>query len=238
MTKAMGVILLLGGVLSTSMTHAQVPGIDVKPYQVLAFNDLGMHCYDSDYSVFTILPPFNTIHAQVVRRGSIPRVQDASRVNLFYKARRDPSGSINTTSGKVQGVSKTNFWDHVLALFGLSLQVNHGIPVPPPDGPSARMPGPKNIPRPFIHGYDSGMKWFTAAGIPITQTDDRLRDNPYPLMRIEALKTGVQIGTVPIVVPVSNEMDCGNCHATGNMAANGDVQQQYGILDWSSSQDP
>jgi hypothetical protein len=34
------------------------------------FNNLGMHCYDNDYSVFSILPPFNTVNAQVVRRGT------------------------------------------------------------------------------------------------------------------------------------------------------------------------
>ena len=34
-------------------------------YKVLGWNDLGMHCMDSDYSVFSILPPFNNLHAQV-----------------------------------------------------------------------------------------------------------------------------------------------------------------------------
>ena len=27
------------------------------------WNDLGMHCMDADYSVFSILPPYNNIHA-------------------------------------------------------------------------------------------------------------------------------------------------------------------------------
>ena len=40
------------------------PGVVVIPgtYQVLAFNDLGMHCADLDYSTFVILPPFNVVH--------------------------------------------------------------------------------------------------------------------------------------------------------------------------------
>jgi len=36
------------------------------PWTVVAWNDLGMHCMDADYSVFAILPPFNNIHAQVI----------------------------------------------------------------------------------------------------------------------------------------------------------------------------
>ncbi|MGD2054942.1 MAG: cytochrome C, partial [Gammaproteobacteria bacterium] len=43
-------------------------------HQVLAFNDLGMHCADLDYSTFVILPPFNVIHSQVIERGDKPRI--------------------------------------------------------------------------------------------------------------------------------------------------------------------
>ena len=35
-------------------------------WTVAAWNDLAMHCMDGDYSVFSILPPYNTIHAQVI----------------------------------------------------------------------------------------------------------------------------------------------------------------------------
>jgi len=38
--------------------------------QVLAWNNLGMHCMDSDYSVFSILPPYNTIEAQLIVSSS------------------------------------------------------------------------------------------------------------------------------------------------------------------------
>ena len=33
---------------------------------VLAFNDLGMHCLDREFSIFSILPPFNVVNAQVI----------------------------------------------------------------------------------------------------------------------------------------------------------------------------
>ena len=40
-------------------------------YALIAWNDLGMHCMDGkDFSVFTILPPYNNLHAQLVRRST------------------------------------------------------------------------------------------------------------------------------------------------------------------------
>ena len=35
-------------------------------WTVVAWNNLGMHCMDADFSVFAILPPYNTIQAQVI----------------------------------------------------------------------------------------------------------------------------------------------------------------------------
>jgi len=88
-------------------------------FTVLAANDLGMHCADLDYQVFSILPPFNVVHAQVILRGtstSLPRVVDNNTVNVFYSATssvNDPAGSnsINMTSRNLTGVYKSNFWD-------------------------------------------------------------------------------------------------------------------------------
>lgn len=38
-------------------------GTSGSGYTVLAANDLGMHCADLDYQIFSILPPFNVVHA-------------------------------------------------------------------------------------------------------------------------------------------------------------------------------
>ena len=88
-----------------------------KNYQVFGFNDLGMHCYDPDFKVFSLLPPFNVIHSQVIHKGLKPRLLDSRGVNLFYSGTYDPAGSINTTSGFINdtGLPKTNFWDYVRA---------------------------------------------------------------------------------------------------------------------------
>ncbi len=88
------------------------------PWRVLASNDLGMHCADLDYQVFSILPPFNVVHAQVVVPGtatSDPRLLSNADADVSYRATSssvDPvaAGSINTTSSQSSLGPKTNFW--------------------------------------------------------------------------------------------------------------------------------
>ena len=101
---------------------------DSAKWQVLAANDLGMHCADLDYQVFSILPPFNVVHAQVIQKGgasSLPTILDDTDVRLTYHAVSnpddpvlisDPAGplglggpSINTSSENRNGVFKSNF---------------------------------------------------------------------------------------------------------------------------------
>jgi len=88
-------------------------------FRVLAANDLGMHCADLDYQIFSILPPFNVVHAQVVQRGvngNKPRLLGGDEADVVYFATsnpRDPVGSdsINTTSQNQPGIFKSNFWE-------------------------------------------------------------------------------------------------------------------------------
>ena len=55
--------------ITTPQLHSQTsPG-----YALVAWSELGMHCMDGkDYSVFAVLPPYNTIHAQLLKRGEPP----------------------------------------------------------------------------------------------------------------------------------------------------------------------
>jgi len=197
-------------------------------HQVLAFNDLGMHCADLDYSTFVILPPFNVVHSQVVERGAPPRILDAARVDVSYRAVMDGAGSINTTSqNQSGGVLKTNFWDrnpasgnsYVFDLFGID---------PPPDEGLAfgqKMPGIlnpylDNDPQPF-NRFDPGKAWFAADGVPILPVDDSGQPNAYPLMRVSASDpaSGETLASLDVVLPVASEADCQNCHALGEIAA-------------------
>jgi hypothetical protein len=189
-------------------------------FQIFAFNDLGMHCYDPDFSVFSILPVFNVLHAQVIQKGSSPKIiGPAARVT--YQAMEDGTGSINSTS-----FGKTNFWEYVLDLFGVNPPVDEGLL-------GFKMPGPLNHPQPFA--WEGGTtSWFTAAGIPITNVDDSYKSKSFPLMNVHALDpvSASVLSALPVVVPISDEMACNVCHDTGNVGAS--IQG----VNWSQNSNP
>ena len=176
-------------------------------WALIGWNNLGMHCMDSDYSVFSILPPYNTIHAQLINnQGKL--VTNTTGIGVTYRAIADTDGSFNATS-----VGKGNFWEHVQALFGVALPPETGLPVPGPT--SFKMPGTNNTPQSME--FDDGMKWFAAYGIPITPYDDQGKPNQYPMMRLMATNSAGQLlAMTDIVLPVSDEMDCKLCHASGS----------------------
>ncbi len=191
----------------SNIETVNIPEQGTQGYQVFAFNDLGMHCYDSDFSVFSVLPLFNVVNGQVIMRGSSPEILE-NGVNVTYKAMADATGSINTTSR-----NKTEFWDYVMALYGVNPPVDEGIL-------GAKMPGAGNTPQPF-HARTGYGGWFSAEGIPITGVDDNFKNNPYSLMMVQAEDSGTSqlLSSLPVVVPASDEMNCGACHNTGNEAA-------------------
>ena len=183
---------------------------------VLAYNDLGMHCMDREFSVFSILPPFNVLNAQVVLRDSKgdPYLGDNLDVDVMYSPIQDASGSINSYS-YAPGSDKTDFWLYANTLFGTMLQPGEGLTgyYMPEDHPTN--PGSQAM------GYNPVHGWFSAEGIPITPTDDSQGVNPFPLLRITALDpdSGSAMGSIDAVVPVATETDCQACHATGEIGA-------------------
>jgi len=191
---------------------------------VLPVNDLGMHCMDKDYSVFTILPPFNVINTQVVYRNpaGLPVLLDDSQVEVRYMGTTDLRASLNTTS-----ITKTNFWDYADALFGTTLQPGEGLTglYMPADAPQ---PGPQ----PTL--YDANQQWFQAFGVPLTPIDDGGVYNPYPVMRFGVYRPGSNrlLASTDAVVPVSSEVDCKLCHVDGEIGT-----ERAGVT-WSTSPDP
>lgn len=165
-------------------------------HTLLAWNDLGMHCMDGDYSVFSILPPYNTLHAQLVNSSTNKLV--TSGVTLSYEAMADADGSINSISS-----SKTNFWQYAKHFFGADLPADVGL---------AGNPTASLTPAPLSFAAGSGM--FQAEGIPITPYDDTMRKNPYPMVKVVARDaSGKQLAQARVVLPVSDEMSCAACHA-------------------------
>jgi hypothetical protein len=169
-------------------------------WTLLAWNNLGMHCMDSDYSVFSILPPYNVVNAQLIDpNGNLLR--NPAGVTVAYEAVVDPDGSINSTSA-----NKTNFWNYVASLFGASLQVDAGLA-------GFNMPGTQN--RPQSMSFDATRALFSADGIPITPYNDAGAKNYYPLIHLVARDSaGNILASTDIVTPVSDEMDCRACHAS------------------------
>ncbi len=134
--------------------------------QILGWNNLGMHCMDSDYSVFSILPPYNTIEAQLIVGGKL--ITNGSGYTVTYQAVADPSGSFNSTA-----MGKGNYYTFAQALFGAALA---------PDGGLAgwNLPGTNNTPQAMLFeqtnqpaaGVLTPVNWWRAEGIPLSPYDD------------------------------------------------------------------
>lgn len=179
--------------------------LELPAETLVAWNNLGMHCVDADFAVFSLLPPFNTIHAQLIDKSG-KLVRDPAGWVVTYQAIEDPSGSTNSTS-----VGKTNFWQFAEALFGLKLPPDMGLM-------GVRLPGKTNQPQRLR--FDFAHNWFVAEGIPVVPYDDQGRQNPYPLYLLVATdRTGAVRASVTVVAPVSDEMDCRACHASGSSPA-------------------
>jgi hypothetical protein len=115
-----------GPLMSINSTSANEPDIGLPASQVatpdlinngthalLVANDLGMHCADLDYQVFSILPPFNVIHAQIIQRGEEPEILDDSTMEIVYSAvssDSDPALANLTAEQRGESVFKGNFW--------------------------------------------------------------------------------------------------------------------------------
>lgn len=169
-----------------------------------------MHCMDGkDYSVFSVLPPYNTIDAKLLTKGGQP-LPVTSAVSLSYVAMKDASGSINTTSAGTSTVAqKTNFWNWVYLLFGGQ---------PPNDVGLHNYPVQSLTPQAMT--YDSTKGLWKAEGIPTTPYDDAGVSKAYPMAQIVARNSaGQQLATATVVLAVSDEMSCKNCHSANTNSA-------------------
>ncbi|MGB6219863.1 Ig-like domain-containing protein [Haloferula sp.] len=170
-------------------------------WTLTTWNDLGMHCMDEDFSIFAILPPFNTLNAQLVDKNG-DRVTPDGGVQLFYQSAIDPDGSETHSSS-----SQSNFWEHAEELFGTQFADDTGLF-------GNRMPGPNNTPQ-AMH-WNSDHRWWTAEGIPIIPKDKWGDDQAYPLVRVTARdSSGKLLAETLVTAPVSSEMNCKTCHASG-----------------------
>jgi hypothetical protein len=189
--------------LAALILSANLVSATTNSWTLVGWNNLGMHCMDADFSVLSLLPPYNTIQAQLLDpTGRL--VTSQSGYTVTYQAVADATGSINKTS-----IGKGNFWEFAEPLYGVPLPADAGLA-------GFAMPGTNNTPQGT--SFDATMPWFIATGIPITPWDDAGKTNTYPLMRLTARNgAGQVLATTDIVLPVSGEMDCRACHAAGGV---------------------
>ena len=80
--SSQGALLSTGVKVLNGSASKQVCSISgsgaIRDLVVLATNDLGMHCACPGTEYFMLLPPFNTIRAQVIQRGKEPKVLGAA----------------------------------------------------------------------------------------------------------------------------------------------------------------
>ena len=180
-------------------------GLRAASNVLVGWSETGLHETEGgDVSIYAIAAPYSTIHAQLIVGGLL--VTNGSGITVTYQAVADASGSINSTSS-----GKGNFYQYAQSLFGTALLPDQGLS-------GFGMPGTNNEPQTMV--FDPTQNWFSAQGIPITPYDDHGRKNYYPLMRLIARdSTSNALASTDIVLPVSDEMHCASCHASGSQAA-------------------
>lgn len=180
------VTVTVGTLTTTSGAYTQQ--LASTAYVVLGYNDLGMHCMNNDFSELMVLPPYNNLHATVIKRGEDPDIV-TSGVTIRY-----------AIQGNTYSVGKTNFWTYVNALFHISLASNMGLTGKGLNGTMTSLSA-------------SGRTDWSAEGIPVTPIEDSGVENPYPLATITVSRNGQNVVQTQAVTPVSWEMNCNLCHA-------------------------
>ncbi|HEX9019623.1 MAG TPA: hypothetical protein VF903_00005, partial [Nitrospirota bacterium] len=90
--------LILAAVALIALASATALYSATNGYKVIAWNDLGMHCACPSSEYYIILPPFNTLRAQVLQTGgSIPTVV-SSGVTVKYSLVEDTDAVYNSDS--------------------------------------------------------------------------------------------------------------------------------------------
>ncbi|MBP1626675.1 MAG: hypothetical protein H6Q00_1150 [Holophagaceae bacterium] len=195
--KVSGLLLLSAGLLAMSCggggSSSNPPSGGSGTYVVLAWNDLGMHCLNPSYDQAVILPPYNTVWAQVIRRGNPPQVV-SSGVTVSY------SLVGNTTSANKRSYGQ--FWTNCFDLFGQTLALDTGL----------------NLEDPTIHNGLAGdmvLKGdhYQVNGIPVTPVNDAGVWNPYQVALITVKDgSGNVLAQTRATVPTSDEINCAKCH--------------------------
>ncbi len=202
------IVLALAGIIASCSTTPD-DGNDVIPveipaaamsYIVLAWNDLGMHCLNPNYDQEVILPPYNNLWAQVVKRGDPPEIVTTG-VTLEYRIVDNTFSYGKGTASPLREYAR--FWDNCLELFGVDLAPDTGL----------------NLVDPGIHNGLSGTmllkgNHFEVNGVPVVPINDAGTWDPYQVAEIivRDASTSAELARTRATVPASDEINCGKCH--------------------------
>ncbi len=178
--------------------ETEIPVFDIKKseYVLLVWNDLGMHCISDSDPWFVILPPANTIEAQLIKRGPTPQIITEG-VELTYRV--EP--------GFENPAAHVPFWKYAGKNFGTELEENVGLA-------GNGMSGTFEL--------EEEKSSYVAKMIPVVPYKDDGSFNPYPTFTVEAreIETREVLMTTKVVTPTSTEMGCRNCHGGDWRVAN------------------
>lgn len=173
-------------------------------YKVIGWNDLGMHCLNRSFQNLAVLPPYNTLYAEVIKQGTKPQLVTAG-VTVEYRI-----------EGNTYSAGKTNFWDYAQKLFNLSQ------PLPPNVGLTGATLAGAMAPQ-------TG-SFFRIEGVPMVPFSDAnpTVEQPYQMahLTVKDAVTGQILAETRPVAPASTEMRCDQCHSDGQRAgiATGNVE--------------
>ena len=180
-------MIISSAVLLSCTKNEPLPGGAV--YSVFAWNDLGMHCLNPSYDKLVILPPFNNITVQVVKRGSPPEVV-TSGITVSFKLKNNTASYNKRQYG--------GFWDNSNKLFGATLTHDIGLKG---NGLAGDMASTGN--------------YFIAEGVPVVPVNDNGTWNPFQVAEITVSDAnGKVLATTEATVPTSDEINCAKCHGT------------------------
>lgn len=177
-------------------------------YVVFAWNDLGMHCLNPSYDKAVILPPYNNLYVQVVKRGATPQ-KVTSGITVEYRVLNNTYSYGKKEFGQ--------FWLYSQKLFGGTPPMDKGL----------------NLVDPDVHNGLSGQMLakgdhFVADGIPVTPIDDAGIWNPYQIAEITVKDlSGEVLATTRTTIPTSDEINCARCHGAD---AFGDILKKHDAM--------
>jgi hypothetical protein len=196
---ALAVVLGSCSTQSTGVTAVDIPAASMSTI-VLAWSELGMHFLNANYNAEVLQPPYNSLLAQVIRRGDPPQIVTTG-VTLEYSFVDNTHSYGKATTNPIREYAP--FWDHAFDLFGIDLIHDQGL----------------NFTDPGIHNGLSGTMLlkgdrFEVDGVPLVPINDAGTWDPYQVAQIivRDSSTGAELARTTTTAETSDEINCTKCH--------------------------